>query len=73
MRVNSTETIKEAEVGLFQRVGQQIKLEGAAGASALLLSGQPLNEPIVGQGPFVMNSHQEIRQAIADYKLGQLY
>jgi len=37
----------------------------------LLLSGQPLNEPIVGHGPFVMNTTDEIRQAIIDFNNGQ--
>lgn len=72
VRINDTETIKEAEVGLFERVGEKINIENAAGARVLLLSGQPLDEPIVGHGPFVMNTQQEIRQAIADYQTGKM-
>lgn len=72
IRVNESEIIQEAEVGSFNRIGQQIRIDGAAGASVLLLSGQPLDEPIAGQGPFVMNTHQEIRQAIADYQNGKM-
>ena len=41
-------------------------------ATALLLCGEPIDEPIVGYGPFVMNSPQEIRQAIADYQSGKM-
>ena len=65
------ETIRAAEFGLFDRAGQQISIDRAEGATALLLSGEPIDEPIVGQGPFVMNSHQEIRQAIV-YQNGKM-
>ncbi|MGB3767837.1 MAG: pirin-like C-terminal cupin domain-containing protein [Phormidesmis sp.] len=47
-------------------------MDRAEGAIALLLSGEPIDEPIVGHGPFVMNSHQEIRQAMVDYQNGEM-
>jgi redox-sensitive bicupin YhaK (pirin superfamily) len=43
---------------------------GADGARALLIAGQPLNEPIAQYGPFVMNSTAEIHQAVADFQRG---
>ena len=43
-----------------------------AGARVLLMAGQPLNEPIVQHGPFVMNTADEIRQAVADFQRGVL-
>jgi len=64
--------IKSAQVGLFDRAGESIKLESAKEVSALLLSGEPINEPIVGHGPFVMNTPDEIRQAISDYQNGKM-
>lgn len=45
---------------------------GAAGARFILVAGQPLGEPVVQYGPFVMNTRQEIEQAFADYQAGRL-
>ena len=47
-------------------------VEAAAEAKALLIAGRPLKESIVQYGPFVMNTEQEIRQAVADYREGRL-
>jgi redox-sensitive bicupin YhaK (pirin superfamily) len=49
-----------------------VLLQGHAGDQLLVLSGQPLKEPIVQWGPFVMNTRDEIEQAISDYQSGQL-
>jgi redox-sensitive bicupin YhaK (pirin superfamily) len=53
--------------------GDGIALEaGADGARAILVAGKPLKEPIVQYGPFVMNSQQEIFQAVEDFRAGRL-
>ncbi len=53
--------------------GEQIVLQsGGKGVGLLVLAGQPLGEPVVNYGPFVMNTHKEIEQAIQDYKEGRL-
>jgi quercetin 2,3-dioxygenase len=72
LRVNGSEPVAAAEVGLFDRAGTSICIDCAQDATALLLCGAPIEEPIVGYGPFVMNSPQEIRQAIADYQNGKM-
>ena len=72
VRVNGSEAIEAAEVGLFDRAGKSICIDCAQDATALLLCGEPIDEPIVGYGPFVMNNAQEIRQAVADYQSGKM-
>ena len=72
LRVNGSEEITTAEVGLFDRAGKSISIECVNDATALLLCGAPIDEPIVGQGPFVMNTAQEIRQAMVDYQSGKM-
>jgi len=61
-----------AALALLDPRGTEIQLESAEGARALLLCGQPLDEPIVGHGPFVMNTTREIQQAIVDYQTGRM-
>ena len=72
LRVNGSEAIQAGEVGLFDRAGESIRIDDGAGARALLLCGRPIGEPIVGRGPFVMNSADEIRQAMTDYQSGKM-
>ncbi len=53
--------------------GDRVRIEaGAQGARVLVLAGKPIGEPIVQYGPFVMNTREEIEQAIADYQAGML-
>lgn len=63
--------VEAAEMAVFERSGKELLFDVPAVATVLLLSGEPINEPIVGHGPFVMNSEAEIRQAINDYKSGR--
>jgi redox-sensitive bicupin YhaK (pirin superfamily) len=72
LRVGDSELVRGAEVALFDRAGERIRVEADEAATVLLLSGQPIGEPIVGQGPFVMNRPEEIRQAMLDYRDGRM-
>jgi len=67
---SGTHSIGAAELAVLEREGTELSVEITEDAVVLLLSGQPLNEPIVGHGPFVMNSREEIMQAIGDYSRG---
>jgi hypothetical protein len=62
----------EGELALFERAGDSITVEALSDATVLLLAGTPFDEPVVGYGPFVMNSQAEIRQAVADYQSGKM-
>jgi len=72
LRLNRSKVAIDAELALFDRTGSDIAVEAQSNTTALVLSGMPINEPIVGRGPFVMNTEEEIRQAILDYQSGRL-
>ena len=69
--VNGEEIVREGQLACFDRGGEQIHLEANGDATVLLLSGEPIDEPVVGYGPFVMNDEDGIRQAIADFNSGR--
>ena len=64
-------TAKEGELILFANDGERLTLTATEDAHVILLSGEPINEPIVQYGPFVMNSVAEIEQAIVDVERGK--
>lgn len=69
--INGQEIARQGQLALFERDGRQVTLESNDDAKVLLLSGEPIDEPIVGHGPFVMNTEQEINQAFADFQSGK--
>jgi redox-sensitive bicupin YhaK (pirin superfamily) len=69
--VNGSEPAGEAEVLLLDRAGSDVQIHADGDAKLLVLAGEPIDEPIAGYGPFVMNSEDEIRQAIDDFNSGR--
>jgi len=56
---------------LFDRAGESVSISAGTDTAMLVLTGEPINEPIVGHGPFVMNSQGEIDQAMTDFRSGR--
>lgn len=71
LRINGSHQAGIAQMALLGREGRNVDLAaGEEDVTALLLTGQPLNQPVVGHGPFVMTSIEEIRDAIRDFQNG---
>jgi redox-sensitive bicupin YhaK (pirin superfamily) len=71
LQLNGDRIAREAQLVVFERTGTDIRIEANNDATLLLLSGEPIDEPIVGYGPFVMNSREEIIKAIDDFNSGR--
>ena len=70
VRLNGQHDASEGQLIVYANEGQDLALEASTDATLLLLSGEPIHEPIVGHGPFVMNTMQEIKDAITDFNNG---
>jgi quercetin 2,3-dioxygenase len=68
----SEKTLPHRAAGVLSEDGSVRVRAGADGARFLLLAARPLREPVVQYGPFVMNTREEIEQALADYRDGRL-
>ncbi|GGC02837.1 hypothetical protein GCM10007205_10000 [Oxalicibacterium flavum] len=69
--VNGSEVAREGQLVHLDRHGSAVEIEANNDATVLWLSGEPIDEPVVGYGPFVMNSQEEILQAMDDFRSGR--
>tara|TARA_R110002051_G_C8769157_1_gene503154 strand:- start:13642 stop:14511 length:870 start_codon:yes stop_codon:yes gene_type:complete len=69
--INENSEVFEDHFALFKSDGDTLTIEAATDCIILVLSGEPLNEPIAAHGPFVMNTQQELIQAFDDYNTGK--
>ena len=60
-----------AQLVMLSRSGTDVAISASEDTQLLLLAGEPINEPVFGYGPFVMNTQQEIIQAFEDFNAGK--
>lgn len=72
IRINGQADAGDGDLAIFERSGSGITVEAKSAAKLLVMDGEPIDEPIVGQGPFVMNSRAEIQKAFEEYQLGMM-
>ena len=72
VRANGSTKVGVSEFVTFSRDGGAIRIDADVDSTLIVLAGEPIYEPVVGYGPFVMNNEAEIRRAIEDYQSGQM-
>jgi quercetin 2,3-dioxygenase len=70
--IGGHETARATELVVLDRNGAEVTIEANSDATVFVMNGRPIDEPIAGYGPFVMNTRQEIQQAFADFHRGRL-
>jgi redox-sensitive bicupin YhaK (pirin superfamily) len=69
--INGERTVPADHFALFGHTGEDIEVEALGDSVVLILNGEPINEPVVSYGPFVMNTQEEIKQAYEDFYNGK--
>jgi quercetin 2,3-dioxygenase len=76
--LNGAETLKggslkgEARIAVLSPEGESVTIKANADTTLLILSGEPIDEPVASYGPFVMNTREELAQAVKDYNAGKM-
>jgi quercetin 2,3-dioxygenase len=71
VHINDQEVAREGDIVVFETTGDHITIHTNNDTHLLVLSGEPINEPIAAYGPFVMNTQKEIMDAVNDYNAGK--
>jgi redox-sensitive bicupin YhaK (pirin superfamily) len=71
IQVNETAVVPADHFLLFENEGEQFTIKGLKDSTVLVLSGEPIKEPIAAHGPFVMNTRQELVEAFQDFQNGK--
>lgn len=69
---DATNLSGEARIAVLSREGGTVALEAKTGSTLLVLGGEPIDEPVASYGPFVMNTREELQQAVQDYRAGRM-
>src|SRR5882672_5554170 len=72
LRAGNSESASETELVVLDREGDEVLIEATSDARLFVMNGAPIDEPLAGHGPFVMNTPREIQQAFADLQHGRL-
>ena len=70
--LNGRESAKATELVVLERSGNELTIEAATDAVVFVMNGAPIDEPVAGHGPFVMNTPQQIRDAFKDFHAGRM-
>lgn len=71
VKINKTETVPTNNLILFKNDGEEIFVEAVEDSILLVISGEPIDEPIASYGPFLMNTQEELKQAVEDFQSGK--